>query len=86
MCFNLVKISSEIIHSTYSLKGACYWCSVFVKNIIYPVLMRKLIPCCVAFKVRELKAVSSGEQYSPHIHGAFPLVPIYMLNKYLLSE
>lgn len=86
MCFNLVKTSSEINHSSYGLKVACYLYSVFVRNIIYYVLAYKLILCGIAFKIHELKGESSGEQYLYLTQDALPSAPPYLLNKYLLNK
>lgn len=86
MCFNLVKTNSELKHSSYSLKAECYWCSVFVRNTIYYVLIYKLIPHYYTVKVHQLKAVNSREQHLYLTHALFPSRPVYILNKYLLSE
>lgn len=86
MCFTLVKISSEINHASYSLKVACYLYSVFVSNMIYYVLVYKLILCGVAFQIHALKGMSSGEQHPSLIQGALPSVLTYTLNKYLLQK
>lgn len=88
MCFNLVKTSSEINHSSYSLKVACYLCLIFGRNIIYNVLACELISPYITFKVHSQRQclLRNSIFILPHVRGAFPLVPIYVLNKYLLNE
>lgn len=77
MCFNLVKTSSEINRSSYSLKVACYLQSIFVRNIIYYVFVYKLILCGVAFQIHASKGVSSGEEL-PNLTQGAPSLSAYL--------
>lgn len=86
MCFSLVKTSSEIYHSSYGLKVACYLYSVFVRSIIYHMFVYELILRGIAFKIHESKGASSGEVHLYLTQDGLPSVPTHTLNKYLLNE
>ena len=72
MCFNLVKTSPEINHSSYSLKVGCYFLTNYQKHNLLCVCAY-VNPSLYCIQSHEWKAVSSGEQcFYPTCKVRFP--------------